>query len=329
MRPNDKSGFKLNIPTLKILGYRLGLPPELIIATSQVAGRYYDPFYLTRDPPPFPKKPIQIKKRKIDKSILVVKAIQKRINSRLLRDLQLPSHICGGVKKKSLLDNVTPHLGASVIVTLDIRNFFRQISPFQVYQVWNELLGCAPQVAAVLTRLTTFENHLPQGGPTSSALANLVLFSLDESIRNYCQAHGVFYTTWIDDLAFSGAESRSVINIAVLALRAGGFSLPHKKLRIMRAGERMMLTGVLVGKQPGVAREYVSQTRSGIHKLLTGHVLEGELETYGKRLMGRIAHIRRLNPSRARHLEKQLVAALEYTLRKSDLEFGANKISQS
>jgi hypothetical protein len=34
--------------------------------------------------------------------------------------------------------------------------------------------------------------------------------------------------------------------------------------------------------------------------------------------MGRIAHIRRLNPSRARHLEKQLVAALEYTLRKAE-----------
>jgi hypothetical protein len=311
MRPKDKNEFKLNIPTLTILGYRLGLSPDLIISTSRLAGRYYDPFCLTRDPPPFPKRPLQIKKRKIDKSILVVKEIQKRINRRLLRDLQLPSHICGGVKKKSLLDNVTPHLDASVIVTLDIRNFFRQISPFQVYRVWNELLGCAPQVAAVLTRLTTFENHLPQGGPTSSALANLVLFSLDQPIRDYCQTNSILYTTWIDDLAFSGAESRSVINIAVLALRAGGFSLPHKKLRIMRAGERMQLTGVLIGKKPGVTREYISQTRSGIHKLLTGQVLEWEIETYSKRLIGRIAHIRRLNPNRARYLEEQLSAALE------------------
>jgi hypothetical protein len=283
-----------------------------------VAGRYYDPFNLTRNPPPFPKKPVQIKERRIDKSIQVLKHIQKRINRRLLRDLQLPSHICGAVKKKSLLDNITPHLSSSVIVTLDIRNFFRQISPFQVYQVWNELLGCAPQVAAVLTRLTTFENHLPQGGPTSSALANLVLFSLDQPIRNYCQANSILYTTWIDDLAFSGADSRSVINIAVLALRAGGFSLPHKKLRIMRAGERMLLTGVLVGKKPGVTREYISQTRSGIYKLLTGQVVEGDLETYSKRLIGRIAHIRRLNPNRARYLEKQFVAALELTAEKAN-----------
>jgi RNA-directed DNA polymerase len=319
MRPNDKNELKLNIPTLKILGYQLGLSPELIIATSRLAGRYYDPFYLMRDPPPFPKKPVQIKKRKIDKSILVVKQIQKRINRRLLRELQLPSHICGGVKRKSLLHNITPHLGAPVIVTLDIRNFFRQISPFQVYRVWNDLLGCAPQVAAALTRLTTFENHLPQGGPTSSALANLVLFSLDQPIRDYCQANSIVYTTWIDDLAFSGAENRRVINTAVVALRAGGFSLPHKKLRIMRAGERKLLTGVLVGKKPGVTREYISQTRSGIHKLLSGYVLEGERETYSKRLIGRIAHIRRLNPNRARYLEKQLVAAPEFALDKGNL----------
>lgn len=311
MRPKDKRELKLNIPTLKILGYRLGLSPDLIITTSYVAGRYYDPFILTRDPPPFSKKPIEIKNRKIDKSILVVKEIQKRINRRLLRDLQLPSHICGGVKKKSLLDNITPHLNASVIVTLDIRNFFRQISPFQVYRVWNELLGCTPQVAAVLTRLTTFENHLPQGGPTSSSLANLVLFSLDQPIRNHCQANSILYTTWIDDLAFSGAESRTVIDVAIIALRAGGFSIPHKKLRIMRGGERMLLTGLLVGKKPGITREYISRTRSGIHKLLTGQVLEWEIGTYSKKLIGRIAHIRRVNPSRARYLEEQLATALE------------------
>ena len=79
----------------------------------------------------------------------------------------------------------------------------------------------------------------------------------------------------------------------------------------MRAGERMLLTGVLVGKKPGVTREYISQTRSGIHKLSTGQVPRGELETYSKRLIGRIAHIRRLNPNRGRYLEKQLVAALK------------------
>ncbi|HKB68715.1 MAG TPA: reverse transcriptase family protein [Pyrinomonadaceae bacterium] len=310
MSPKDKAELRLNIATFKALGYRLGLSPDLIIETSHFAGRYYDPFDLTPDPRPFLKKPVRPKERRIDKPILVLKDIQKRINQRLLRDLPLPSHICGGVKKKSLLDNIVPHLGARVVVTLDIKNFFPRISTIQVYRVWNELLGCAPQVSAALTRLTTFENHLPQGASTSSALANLVLLSLDQPIRNYCEANAIIYTTWIDDLAFSGNESRSVINLAVVALRAGGFSLPHKKLKIMRTGERMVLTGVLVGRKPGVINEYVSQTRSGIHKLVTGCVPEWQLETYAKRLKGRIAHVHRLNPNRARALDLQLGSAL-------------------
>jgi hypothetical protein len=111
-------------------------------------------------------------------------------------------------------------------------------------------------------------------------------------------------------LAFSGNESRSVINLAVVALRAGGFSLPHKKLKIMRTGERMVLTGVLVGRKPGVINEYVSQTRSGIHKLITGCVPEWQLETYAKSLKGRIVHVHRLNPNRARFLELLLNSAL-------------------
>lgn len=310
MNPKDRAELRLNIATFKALGYRLGLSPDLIIETSHFAGRYYEPFDLTPAPRPFLKKPVRPKERRIDKPILVLKDIQKRINQRLLRDLPLPSHICGGVKRKSLLDNIVPHLGARVVVTLDIKNFFPRISTFQVYRVWNELLGCAPQVSAALTRLTTFENHLPQGASTSSALANLVLFSLDQPIRNYCEANAIIYTTWIDDLAFSGNESRSVISLAVVALRAGGFSLPHKKLKIMRTGERMVLTGVLVGRKPGVIDEYVSQTRSGIHKLVTGCVPEWQLEIYAKGLMGRIAHIRRLNSNRARSLELLLNSAL-------------------
>lgn len=316
MSPNDKIGLRLNIATFKALGYRLGVPPDMIIEISHVAGRYYAPFTSTPDPRPFLKKPVQPKERRIDKPILVVKNIQKKINQRLLRDLPLPSHICGGVKNKSLLDNIIPHLGARAIVTLDIKNFFPRISTFQVYRVWNELLGCAPQVSAALTRLTTFENHLPQGAPTSSALANLVLLSLDQPIRNYCEANAIVYTTWIDDLAFSGNESRSVVNLAVVALRAGGFSLPHKKLKIMRNGERMVLTGVLVGRKPGVINEYVSQTRSGIHKLITGCVPEWQLETYAKRLKGRIAHVRRLNPNRAQALEAQFFSALVQSTRR-------------
>jgi hypothetical protein len=134
----------------------------------------------------------------------------------------------------------------------------------------------------------------------------LVLFSLDKPIRTFCAKNGIVYTTWIDDLIFSGTESRSVINVAVLALRAGGFSLPHKKLKIMTAGKRMFVTGVVLGRKPGVLRKYIRHTRAGIHRLATGSVPESQIEGYIKSIRGRIDYINRVNPNSARELEHHI-----------------------
>jgi RNA-directed DNA polymerase len=227
MSLDGRNQLRLNIGSLDLLGYALGLSPEVIVAASQRTGHDYGPFMKVSEPAPFARNPIEFKQRRIDNPILITKEIQKRINRRLLRPLTLPGHICGGVKGKTLLDNIVPHLKARVIVTADIKSFFPTITTFQVYAIWSHLLGCSPEIARLLTRLTTFERRLPQGAPTSSTLANLVLFSYDQPIRSFCAKHGITYTTWIDDLIFSGTESRSVINVAVSALRAGGFSLPH------------------------------------------------------------------------------------------------------
>lgn len=308
----EKTALALNIKTSRALAYRLGLPEDFILSESRRAGRNYDPFTSRSRPAPFAKLPVKVKERTIDNPIDVVKYIQNRIYQWLLQPLLLPEHICGGVKGKSLLSNITRHLGASVIVTLDIKSFFPSVTTYQVYAVWSELLGCSPEVAGILTRLTTFRWHLPQGAPTSSALANLVLYSLDQPIRDHCGREEILYTTWIDDLAFSGKESRRVINVAVKSLRVGGFAVPHGKLKIMPDHQRQILTGLLLNRQPGILKRYISATRSGIHKLAIGCVPAFERERYVKTLHGRIAYIRMINPRRARPLTLRLMSVLEF-----------------
>ena len=118
MSLNGRNRIRLNIGSLDVLGYALGLSPEVIVAASQSTGHDYDPFLKVSEPAPFARNPIEFKQRKIDNPILITKEIQKRVNRRLLRPLTLPGHICGGVKGKSLLDNTVPHLKARVIVTL-------------------------------------------------------------------------------------------------------------------------------------------------------------------------------------------------------------------
>lgn len=302
-KQKDKSEFALKIKNLRALAYRLDLPEDVIVVESRRTGGNYSPFVSRNEPPPFPKLPTVLKERTIDNPIEATKFIQSRIYQKLLQPLPWPEHIFGGIKGKSLLDNIRRHLGAPVIVTVDIRSFFPSISTHQIYAVWADLLGCAPEIARILTRLTTYDFHLPQGAATSSALANLVLYSLDQPIRAFCTGAGIHYSTWIDDLAFSGEAARHAINVAVRALRHGGFAVPHRKMRIMPAHRRQTLTGLLLNRQPGLLRRYESATRSGIYKLQQGLVPTFQREAYVRTIQGRITYIRMINPRRARPLD--------------------------
>lgn len=275
---------------------------------AENAGSYYRKFLKRDKSRPFQKKFNQSKKspRTIDNPCGELKNLQRRINEHILKPVVLPNYLCGGVPGKSVLDNVLLHLGAPTLVTVDIKSFFRRITNLQVYAVWRSTLNCSPKIAALLTRLTTFERHLPQGAPTSSLLANLVLYSIDLPIRKECARRGVNYSTWVDDLAFSGTDAREVIPVVVGSLHRAGFSVSHRKLKIMGPGTRKVLNGILMDRFPSVLSQRIARLRSGIHKLRTNQVAANEMQRYIQQLKGGIAYVASIAPRKGATLRQEL-----------------------
>jgi hypothetical protein len=298
---------------------RLASSREDLRFLAQRAGSFYKPFPKSERLRPFQKKRLPQRKhpRIIDNPTGELKIVQRRINRVLLRPVTVPSYLCGGVPGKSVLDNVLLHFGAREIITLDIKSFFRSITNIQVYRVWAKTLDCSPKVSSLLTKLTTFERHLPQGAPTSTLLANLVLFSVDQPIRDECERHGVMYSTWVDDLAFSGFDARLVIRTAVAALQNAGFSVSHRKLRVMGSGSRQVINGILLGRFPSVLPERLSRLRAGIHNLRLGRVPVPEIQGYTRSLRGGIAHVASIAPRKAAKLVQDLDQAAEHVMRQS------------
>jgi retron-type reverse transcriptase len=303
---------RLNLNSLVRLEALLGTGRVRLRLISGEAGSSYRPFHKREKHFPFEKKPISTRKkpRIIDNPEGELKKLQSRINKVLLKPIVFPAYLCGGIPGKTVLDNVLMHLGAPVLVVVDIKNFFRRITNQQVYYVWREVLGCSPKIAGILTRLTTFERHLPQGAPTSSLLANLVLFSIDRSIRNACAERGVTYSTWVDDIAFSGKNARDLVPTVVAILHAAGFSISHKKLKVMGPGTRKVLNGVLMNRFPNILPERISRLRSGIHKLRSGEVCPSEVEQYVRQLQGGIAYVASISAAKSAKLHRDLDTAL-------------------
>ena len=270
------------------------------------AGSCYRPFPKPQQLKPFQKKFKPVKIRIIDNPDDILKALQTTINEKLLKRVVFPNYLCGGVPGRTVLDNVLMHCDALLLVTVDVKSFFRRITNRQVYKVWREVLDCSPRLAALLTQLTTFERHLPQGAPTSSLLANLVLYSVDEPIRNECARRQVTYSTWVDDLAFSGRDAREVIDAVVASLGCAGFSVSHKKLKVMGPGTRRVLNGVLLGRFPTVLPDRISRLRSGIHKIRTGEVPSRQMYKYVRQLEGGITYVASIVPQKAAKLRRQL-----------------------
>ncbi|MGV9668094.1 reverse transcriptase family protein [Nocardia niigatensis] len=174
------------------------------------------------------------------------------------------------------------HVGARWLVKLDVENFFESISERQVFQVFHRA-GYIPLVAFELSRLCTrsarHADHvdarqfitkrrrrviwpysesvlgfLPQGAPTSGALANLVAYDLDVRFTALAQRERMVYTRYADDLTFSSIEDfdRSnavrLVNEVRSILRQADFSLHEKKTRMVPPGSRKLVLGLLVDR---------------------------------------------------------------------------------
>ena len=122
------------------------------------------------------------KSRIIDRPIDPLKAIQSHIYRLLLRDYDFSPFAYGGVPGKTLLQAVQPHIHQPVVLVIDVKDFYPSVSHRLAFKMWRESLGHGDDVARVLTRLTTYKGGLPQGAPTSMAIANIVMEEADQQI---------------------------------------------------------------------------------------------------------------------------------------------------
>ncbi|HTJ74132.1 MAG TPA: reverse transcriptase family protein [Acidimicrobiales bacterium] len=228
------------------------------------------------------------------------KGVLKHFQRRILRDVldAIPAHDAahGFRRQRSVLTNAAHHAGHAAVLRFDLESFFASVPAGRVFGLFRTA-GYPEPVAHTMTALVTnvvpvtvwraapkgpdlaahhrlgrhlATPHLPQGAPTSPAMANLVAYRLDRRLHGLAEAIGARYTRYADDLTFSGphrlwrrAPELSRLVAAIVAEE--GFRLRDDKTSRRAAGERQLVTGLVVNVRPNVRRHDYDNLRAIVH----------------------------------------------------------------
>ena len=219
-------------------------------------------FYLSRNRDKYYKYDFILKpngkKREFYKPKPSLKSVQRSIDRKILSHFPVNSIVQGFVKGRSIWQCAHLLVGCPCLLWFDIQNFFPSISPSRVHTFFSRI--SSPNVANILTDLTTYKNQLPQGPPTSPRLSNLANSSLDNRLGGLAHAHHLKIVRYGDDIYIGGSKwiprlQKEVIRI----LEEEGYVINIEKAKKgvrFQNEPQVVLSSLIVNEQVRITTDY-------------------------------------------------------------------------
>ena len=269
-----------------------------------------------------------------------LKDLQRQVLHGILDRVPAHDDAHGFCPGRSVRTGAARHRGQAVVVRLDLEAFFASVGAGRVYGIFRlagypepvahtlaalcttatppAVLSDAPEVAGaqraarrrMLARLRA--PHLPQGSPTSPALANLAAHALDRRLAGLARRLGARYTRYADDLVLSGdrrlvGRAPAIVRLVEEIAHDEGFRLHESKTRVLTAAQRQAVTGLVVNAGANVPRPDYDRLRAVLHEAATAGAAAAnrtDHPDFRAHLRGRIAWAGAGNPARAAKLRR-------------------------
>ena len=242
----------------------------------------------------------------------ILKQIQKNILVNILNNRSISKYAKAYHKGFQLKDNAIPHVNKKMILKLDIKDFFENISFLDIYNSCFSIEYFPKSVGMILTYLCTCGNHLTQGSPTSAYISNLVMKEFDEELGAWCSSNNISYTRYSDDMIFSGNFNPSDLIIKVRKmLYKLGLELNNDKIHTVYNSSRQNVTGIVVNEKVQVSRKYRDKIRQEIYYIkkygLGSHLKKSNIDSdelkHLNKLYGKILYVLQVNPADKENIE--------------------------
>ncbi|CUR57990.1 putative RNA-directed DNA polymerase from retron Mx65 [metagenome] len=347
VRPVAETAMLTNRWRLPVLDH-LGDVAELLRLEPGELEWFADPRHLARSASDVPLQHYRVSHRvAASGAIRVLEAPKPRLKAvqrQLLHEVAalIPPHDAarGFRPGGSVRSYAAPHADRPVVLRLDLEAFFASVTVSRVYGIWRTA-GYPEAVAHCLAGLVTSvlplsqwravpapaddglldahwrlgrrlaAPHLPQGAPTSPAMANLAAYRLDVRLTALARSWGGRYTRYADDLAFSGDRgwgtgTSRLLDAVELIVRDEGFRLNARKTGVMPRAGRQTLGGLVVNERPKVARREVDTLKAILHncrRFGPSTQNRDDVPAFEEHLRGRIGWVAQHDPVRGARLQ--------------------------
>jgi hypothetical protein len=286
--------------------------------------------------PDAPPRPIARPKRRL-------KEIQRWILREILDHIPAHDAAHGFVRGRSARSHAALHTDRATVVRLDLEDFFAGVSAGRVFGIFRTA-GYPEAVAHTLTALCVTvvpgeewaaipaprdprlvarhfrlgrqlaTPHLPQGAPTSPALASLAAHGMDRRLAALAPTLLASYSRYADDLTFSGPAdlpAGTLTRVVSEIVRAEGFRVATAKTSVRRGNQRQIVCGIVVNARTNVPRDEYDRLKAILHDAARhgpARANRAGVADFRAHLLGRVAWVQQLNPERGRRLRVRLDA---------------------
>jgi RNA-directed DNA polymerase len=235
---------------IKDLAYTLKIDKDLLLKLSSSIDLDESKFYRNWDEPktdeqkqPRFENGVALT-RPINAPVKKLKDVQSKLLLNVLYKITLPEYFFGGIKKKDAVLNGRFHQGNKYFFLTDLKDFYPSVHFSSVEKALRKE-GFYPDVAKLITRICTKEGAIPQGCPSSSFLASLVVYHSCGDLFEKYKKEGLKVSVYVDDITFSSPiDFKDKTNEILDELRNRGLKINFKKTHYCTFNPRV--TGVQV-----------------------------------------------------------------------------------
>lgn len=237
-----------------------------------------------------------------------VKALQYWVMNNVLSQFDIHPSATAYRKQVSIAHNAKAHARGRFLLKMDFKDFFPSLKAADL-MAFLEMQGSTFD-ADELTALCNILFWAPKkgvpdlclsiGAPSSPLLSNILMWRFDRDIAALCDANGVRYTRYADDLSFSAAKSEDlrVVEQGVIrwCARSASPRLTVNEKKTVRVSKRdsRRVTGLVLTNDNKISlgRDTKRIIRAAMHHFATQRLTPDEVQE----LRGFLAYVNSVEP---------------------------------